>query len=207
MKKIVFFGNYSKAFLSLVDDYTISFVVFETGKENQNIINYCSNNKIKYISVLSKGDIHKLLTRISEIDIFLVASFGLIFDQKILDFPKFDVINIHPGLLPQYRGRHPLPQAILNKELYMGLTSHVMSLAIDEGRILKIVKIAINYEKNYKDNELLLLNRLYNFVKESVQNYFNNVEITTKEKNTYYKPLDKDQLHEIFTVTKLKELK
>ena len=41
------------------------------------------------------------------------------------------IINIHPGILSQYRGRHPLPQAILNHETYMGITAHVLNKKID----------------------------------------------------------------------------
>jgi len=206
MKKIGFFGNFENAFLGLINDYEISFVIFEKEKENNNIADYCSTNSIDYIAVESREDIKDYLETFSDIDFFIVASFGIIFDEKILEYPRLVVINIHPGILPQYRGRHPLPQAILNKEKYMGLTSHVMSLEIDKGKILKISKLRIDYKKSYKENEKRLLSLLSDFVQESIRNYMNKKEIILNEIENYYKPLDKMKLNNIFSVKQLKDM-
>ena len=46
-------------------------------------------------------------------DIYVVAAFGQLLSQEILDIPKFGCINIHASLLPKYRGAAPIQQAIM----------------------------------------------------------------------------------------------
>ena len=47
-------------------------------------------------------------------DAIVVAAFGQILPQSVLEIPPFGCINIHPSLLPKYRGVAPVPAAILN---------------------------------------------------------------------------------------------
>ena len=204
---IGFFGNFDKAFDGIKDRHNIKFVIFEENKENSKIKSYCYEKKIEVFLVKSKIDIHKIIKNFLDIDLFLVASFGIIFDKKILNHPRLNVINIHPGILPNYRGRHPLPQAILNKEKYMGITSHIMNLEIDKGKILNLIQLPIDYTKNYKENELNLVKELPNFVLKTVDNYLNKKYLNIVENsNKYYKPLKKELINNIFTANKLEDI-
>jgi methionyl-tRNA formyltransferase len=71
-----------------------------------------------------------------EPDFFVVAAFGQILSQKILDIPKIYPINIHASLLPKYRGPSPIQAAILNMDNLTGVTTMVMSKEMDKGDIL-----------------------------------------------------------------------
>ncbi|MBR4758786.1 MAG: methionyl-tRNA formyltransferase [Lachnospiraceae bacterium] len=76
-------------------------------------------------------------------DLFVVAAFGQILPQNILDMPKYGCINLHASLLPEYRGAAPIQQAILDGKKETGVTIQQMALALDSGDIIsrKIVPI------------------------------------------------------------------
>ena len=69
-------------------------------------------------------------------DLIVVAAYGRILPQEILDWPKYGCINVHSSLLPRYRGAAPIHWAILNGEKESGVTIMQMALALDAGDIL-----------------------------------------------------------------------
>ena len=69
-------------------------------------------------------------------DIFVVAAFGQILSQEILDMPKFGCVNIHASLLPKYRGAAPIQWSILDGEKETGVTIMQMNAGLDTGDIL-----------------------------------------------------------------------
>ena len=71
-----------------------------------------------------------------EFDLFIVASYGYILSQKILDVPKHGVLNVHTSLLPKYRGASPIESAILAGDTETGSTIMQMTLGMDEGPII-----------------------------------------------------------------------
>ena len=81
-----------------------------------------------------------------EADVYVVAAFGQILSQEILDIPRYGCINIHASLLPKYRGAAPIQWSILDGEKETGVTIMQMDAGIDTGDILlkKVVPIAAN---------------------------------------------------------------
>jgi methionyl-tRNA formyltransferase len=71
-----------------------------------------------------------------EPDLIIVVAFGQILRKRLLDIPKWGVINIHASLLPKYRGAAPIQRAILNNETKTGLTIMRMDEGLDTGPIL-----------------------------------------------------------------------
>lgn len=69
-------------------------------------------------------------------DIFVVAAFGQIVSQEILDMPKYGCVNIHASLLPKYRGAAPIQWAVIDGEKKTGITIMQMDAGIDTGDIL-----------------------------------------------------------------------
>jgi len=69
-------------------------------------------------------------------DVYVVAAFGQILTQEILDIPKYGCINIHASLLPAYRGAAPIQWAILDGLEETGVTIMQMDAGIDTGDIL-----------------------------------------------------------------------
>lgn len=83
---------------------------------------------------------------------FLVASYGKIIPQDILDIPPKGVLNIHPSLLPQYRGPSPLETAILEGENETGVAIMQVDAEMDHGPLLAEQKIALG--DNYSFEQL-----------------------------------------------------
>ncbi|MBR6258158.1 MAG: methionyl-tRNA formyltransferase [Lachnospiraceae bacterium] len=69
-------------------------------------------------------------------DVFVVAAFGQILSQEILDMPKYGCLNIHASLLPAYRGAAPIQYAVINGDKESGVTIMQMDAGIDTGDIL-----------------------------------------------------------------------
>lgn len=77
-------------------------------------------------------------------DLIVVSSFGQIIPQSVINIPKFGIINIHPSLLPKYRGAAPTVWALLNGEKETGITIHsIENEQIDCGRIILQTKLKI----------------------------------------------------------------
>ena len=66
----------------------------------------------------------------------MVAAYGRILPQEILDYPRLGCVNVHSSLLPKYRGAAPIHWAILNGEQETGVTLMHMALALDAGDII-----------------------------------------------------------------------
>ncbi|NLL79666.1 MAG: methionyl-tRNA formyltransferase [Clostridiales bacterium] len=81
-----------------------------------------------------------------EADIYVVAAFGQILSQEILDIPKFGCVNIHASLLPKYRGAAPIQWAILDGETQTGVTIMQMNAGLDTGDMLTKVVVPITQE-------------------------------------------------------------
>ncbi len=69
-------------------------------------------------------------------DLIVVAAYGQILPQAILDLPRFGCLNVHTSLLPKYRGAAPIQAAILNDESETGVTIMKMDAGLDTGDIL-----------------------------------------------------------------------
>lgn len=69
------------------------------------------------------------------IDLIVVAAYGQIFSEELLNLPKLGCINIHASLLPKWRGASPIQHAILAGEDTSGVTIMQMQRAMDAGDI------------------------------------------------------------------------
>lgn len=75
--------------------------------------------------------------------LFVVASYGKIIPSKVIDLPKYKTLNIHPSLLPQYRGASPLPTAMLEDTKRTGVTIMQLDSEMDHGPIVAQKEIVI----------------------------------------------------------------
>lgn len=81
-------------------------------------------------------------------DLFVVASFGLIIPGWALEIPTIGPVNIHPSLLPRYRGPSPIQWALLQGEKETGITFMRMNEKMDEGNILYQETVPIDRDDN-----------------------------------------------------------
>ncbi len=76
-------------------------------------------------------------------DILLVGTWAEKLSNDVINMPAIGSINVHPSLLPKYRGPNPYLQTILHQEKYSGVTFHLMNDKLDAGGILAQDKIEI----------------------------------------------------------------
>jgi methionyl-tRNA formyltransferase len=77
-------------------------------------------------------------------DVIVVAAYGLLIPGEILRIPPFGCINIHPSLLPLYRGASPISSAILNGAVQTGVTIMLLDEGMDTGPILSQAEVPIH---------------------------------------------------------------
>ena len=71
-------------------------------------------------------------------DLFVVAAFGLIFRQSMLELPRLGCVNVHPSVLPRYRGASPIAATIAMGDSETGVSLMVMDAGIDTGAIISV---------------------------------------------------------------------
>lgn len=77
-----------------------------------------------------------LVEKVEDADLLVVASYGKILSKDIINAPKFGSVNVHPSLLPKYRGPSPIQAAILNGDKTSGITIIKMDDKMDHGPII-----------------------------------------------------------------------
>jgi methionyl-tRNA formyltransferase len=77
-------------------------------------------------------------------DAMIVAAYGLILPQAVLDIPRFGCINIHASLLPRWRGAAPIQRAILAGDAETGVCIMQMEAGLDTGPVLLSGALPIN---------------------------------------------------------------
>ena len=80
-------------------------------------------------------------------DLFVVAAYGKIIPKEIIEMPKYGALNIHPSLLPRWRGASPVQYSILNGDTETGVTVMLMDEKMDHGPIVTNSKFEIRNSK------------------------------------------------------------
>lgn len=129
-------------------------------------------------------------------DLCLTAAYGNFLPKRFLDIPKFGTLNIHPSLLPLYRGASPVQRALENGETETGVTLLFSTLAMDAGPIFLQEKHTI--DPNIKSSALLskLFARGGELFVQNFQRIFSgNFETQTQDetKITFAKKISKEE--------------
>ena len=174
---VVFFGS-SKFVIPILEVLRKNFdlkLVLTTEKNPIDVVPaYCIKNNVEYLSVSALSDPtinHELLTINSEVAI--LADFGLIIPKEILNIFPMGIINIHPSLLPKYRGPTPVQTAILNGEKETGVSIMKLDEEVDHGPILGQEKEEILDTDTSETLYKRLFEKGANLLLKSLPNYLN----------------------------------
>ena len=132
-----------------------------TNNKNAKGLNFAIKNNIKYL-ILNYKNKKKAESKIlfnlkkKKINLICLAGFMKILSERIINKYKDRILNIHPSLLPKYKGLNTHKRVIKNKEKYTGCTVHIVNSKLDDGK--KILQSRIKIYKN--DNEKSLAKRL-----------------------------------------------
>ncbi len=91
-----------------------------------------------------KGDEEHTVLHELRPDLMVVAAYGLLLPQAVLDIPHIGCLNIHASLLPRWRGASPIQQAILHGDAQTGVTLMKMASALDAGDTIAMTAIDIS---------------------------------------------------------------
>ena len=97
---------------------------------------------------------NEIINKLRELkpDIICVVAYGKILPKEILEIPKYGCINVHPSLLPKYRGPAPIQWAILNGDKKTGVTIMYLDEGMDSGDIILQKEVLV--EENETSGEL-----------------------------------------------------
>ena len=146
---------------------SIEFIVSSNSKAKG--LNYAKINKIKKRVLnfkkknLSEKELLSIL-KIKNIEMICLAGFMKILSKNFIKNFKGKILNIHPSLLPKYKGLNTHERVLNNKEKYSGCTVHFVNSRLDSGRIIlqKKVKISKNETKDTLAKKILVQeNKLY----------------------------------------------
>lgn len=98
-----------------------------------------------------KLDPSRFASEIPQADLFVVVAYGKIIPKEILEMPRYGCLNIHPSLLPRWRGSAPIQYAILRGDTETGVTIIKMDEEVDHGPIIAIIK---HVKHSMFDNEM-----------------------------------------------------
>ena len=128
-------------------------------------------------------------------DIFILFSYGVIFNKELLDLPKYSCLNIHTSLLPNLRGASPIETAILKDFEISGISYMKMDEGLDTGDVYEMHKIDIS-DLRYIDFK----NKIIDTIKSTILPLLDKIEKNTIVPNkqtgesSYAKKIKKDDL-------------
>ena len=147
---------------SLKKNFPIKVSLLITNNKKALGLNYAKRNNINFKVINSKKmflfekRVLKIL-KINNIKLICLAGFIKILSKNFIKKFKYKILNIHPSLLPKYKGLNTHKRAIENNEKYSGCTVHYVTSKLDSGKILlqKKVKISKNDNPNTLKKKIL----------------------------------------------------
>ena len=137
-QKIVFFGS-GRFVIPVIEkliNHGLDLVITSEKDPNSPLHNFCSRNNIQTFSANSSNDLINHKSLIINHNIAVLASYGGLIPNEIIALFPNGIINIHPSLLPKYKGPSPVQYALLNGETVTGITLIKLDDQIDHGQIL-----------------------------------------------------------------------
>ena len=149
-----------------------------------------------HIPVLQPIHLIHEINKIPDADLFIVVAFGMMIPQAVIDKPNKGTLNIHPSLLPRWRGPSPIQSAILNGDNETGVTLMQIDELMDHGPIIAQEKFSLE-DKKYTSPELhdVLAKRGADMLIKTIPEWFTGMITATPQddlKATYCKLLKKD---------------
>ena len=140
---------------SLKKNFPIKISLVISNNKNAYGINYAKNNKIKFKIINSKKMINfesktLIILKKNNIKLICLAGFMKVLSDKFIKDFKYKILNIHPSLLPKYKGLNTHKRVLKNKEKFSGCTVHYVTNKLDSGRVILQKKVRIIKTDNEK---------------------------------------------------------
>jgi methionyl-tRNA formyltransferase len=123
----------------------------ENGVRYQSVYNFALEQKIPVIRGKGRDKETAIFIRDLSPDLIWVTDYRYILPHELISLSKYGAVNLHPSLLPRYKGRASINWAILNGEVETGLTAHFIDNGVDTGDIIKQETLELKYDDDIGD--------------------------------------------------------
>ena len=170
LKKLISFSKTKKSPIKIN-------IIVSNNKFAKGLI-YATKNKIKKKIIISNRkffndiDFCKFLNN-NNFKLICLAGFMKIISKNFIKQFKGNIINIHPSLLPNYKGLNTHERVIQNKEKYSGCTVHFVNSRIDSGKIILQTKVKISKNETPKTLSNKILIQEHKLYPKAIQKIFN----------------------------------
>ena len=136
-------------------------------------LKFAKSNNIKYLSInYNQKNIEKkilLILKKNNIHMICLAGFMKILSKNFISKFKGKILNIHPSLLPKYKGLNVHERVLKNKEKYTGVTVHLVNSKLDSGKIIAQKRIMVLKKDNKKSLEKKVLKIEHKIYPEAIK--------------------------------------
>ena len=136
-------------------------------------LKFAKSNNIKYLSInYNQKNIEKkilLILKKNNIRMICLAGFMKILSKNFISKFKGKILNIHPSLLPKYKGLNVHERVLKNKEKYTGVTVHLVNSKLDSGKIIAQKRIMVLKKDNKKSLEKKVLKIEHKIYPEAIK--------------------------------------
>ncbi len=158
--KLVFFGTGGFGTYPLVclsSHHEVALVITSCGKTESPVASLCNALGLPLLSTSNpnREETIKIVRELSP-DILVVTDYGYILRDALISIPRLASLNLHPSLLPKYRGATPIQRAIMNAERETGVTTFFLSRDIDKGDLILKQPTVIGINETYGELKIRL---------------------------------------------------
>ncbi len=182
MSKIVFFGQgkiAAKTLSRLSSDKDIN-LVYVVPRQNGDqkdewfdggtLADAAKTINVKIINQIDVNDVQFVNSiRSAGIDLIVNLGHGQLFKRPLIDSTTFGILNYHPGLLPYGRGSGAAVGEIINGEVEVGRTCHLVDEKFDLGRVINQQKFSISETSTLSEVSVILQKNVVKFIHDSVK--------------------------------------
>ncbi len=136
------------------------------------------NVKNKVFNFINKKDAeNKILKELKKekVDLICLAGFMRVLSKNFIQKFRGKIINIHPSLLPKYKGLNTHLRAIKNKDKYSGCTVHLVNSKLDSGKIILQKKIKIKKKETPKSLSKRILKEEHILYPKAIKKIYSNL--------------------------------
>ena len=158
---------------------------------------YCKKNKVSFRSprILNNEEEFKIFRELSA-NLIVVVAYGQIIPKNFLKITKFGFINIHPSLLPKWRGAAPIQRAIMNGDKNIGVSIMKIEEKLDSGPILASKEFELDKNATHGEIEKKISIEGANLLIQNLKDIENGNSKFIDQKHsqaTYAKKIDKNE--------------
>ena len=146
--------------------------LFRNGRFKPTLGKICASSRLPYI-VHGKSNKEAVAEWVGKLapDLIIVYSMSRLLSASIFEIPRYGTINIHPGILPQYKGKDPWSMLYRNFDLNPGVTIHFVDRGEDTGDLIKHERYPLKVGTPLEEAMDLSVSLACNMLKDTIEDF------------------------------------